>query len=51
MDLEEGKYMNSKEAMKSLKLSSCELMHLRVSGRIKFVKKGNAFYYKKNKNE
>jgi len=23
-------------------------MHLRVLGKIKFVKKGNAFYYKKN---
>ncbi|WP_430410857.1 hypothetical protein [Kordia sp.] len=40
-------FLNSKETMKELKISSCELMHLRQDGKIKFVKKGNAFLYDK----
>ena len=35
----------SKEAQRLLKISGCELMHLRVSGKLKFKKKGNAFLY------
>ena len=38
-------WLTSKEAQKSLKVSGCELMHLRVSGKLKFKKQGNAFYY------
>ena len=41
----EIKYLTSKETMKSLKVSSCELMHLRTSGKLKFVKRGKAFMY------
>ncbi|QHI36737.1 hypothetical protein IMCC3317_21070 [Kordia antarctica] len=38
-------FLSSKETMKKLKISSCELMHLRVEGKINFVKKGNAYFY------
>ncbi len=38
-------YLNSKEARKSLKISGCELMHLRENGKIEFIKKGNAYLY------
>ncbi len=37
---------SSKEFKKLLGVSDCELMHMRVSGKLKFVKKGNAFLYK-----
>lgn len=38
-------YFSSKETMKRLKITSCELMHLRVANKIKFVKRGNAYFY------
>jgi len=47
MDKDQKGYLTSKEAMSSLKVSSCDLMHLRTSGKIKFVKKGNAYLYEK----
>ncbi len=39
------KYSNSKEAMKILKISSCKLMHLRMGGKINYIKKGNSYLY------
>ncbi len=39
------KHLNSKEKMKELKVSACTLSHLRKDGKLKFIKKGNAFYY------
>lgn len=39
--------MSSKEAMKTLKVSSCELMHLREAGKLVYIKKGNAYFYEK----
>lgn len=39
------KYLNSKETRKKLKISSCELMHMRVNGKLKYLKKGNAYFY------
>lgn len=47
MEIDENKYLSSKETMKELKVSSCDLMHLRVSGKLKFIKKGNAYFYEK----
>jgi len=44
----ETKYLNSKETEKKLKISSCELMHIRVQGKLKYIKKGNAFLYNTN---
>lgn len=38
-------WLSSKEAKKVLKVSSCELMHLRVSGKLSYKKQGNAFFY------
>lgn len=34
--------------MKELKVSSCELMHLRIEGKLQYIKKGNAYLYDKN---
>ncbi|MBA6349924.1 hypothetical protein [Colwellia sp. BRX8-9] len=36
---------SSKEFKQLLDVSDCELMHMRVSGELKFEKKGNAFIY------
>jgi hypothetical protein len=36
---------SSKEFKQLLGVSDCELMHLRVSGKLKFVKQGNTFLY------
>jgi hypothetical protein len=38
-------WLNSKQTMKLLKLSSCELMHLRQAGKLKFEKRGNSYFY------
>lgn len=38
-------WLTSKEAKKVLKVSSCELMHLRVSSKLSYKKQGNAFLY------
>ena len=39
------KIVNSKEAKKLLKVSDCELMHLRTSVKVKGTKVGNLFLY------
>ena len=41
----EIKYLNSKETKASLKISDCKLSHIRIEGKLQFVKKGNAFLY------
>lgn len=38
-------WLSSAEASAALRLSSCELMHFRQTGRLKFVKLGNAYFY------
>jgi hypothetical protein len=38
-------WLTSKETQKLLNISGCELMHLRVGGKLIFKKKGNAYYY------
>lgn len=48
---DETNYLTSKEIKKELKISACDLMHLREAGKLKFIKKGNAYLYKKNGNE
>lgn len=42
-------YLSSKEKRKQLKVSACELMHMREAGKLEFVKKGNAYLYNYNK--
>ncbi|WP_057831079.1 DNA-binding protein [Colwellia sp. TT2012] len=44
-------WLTSKEAQKLLKISGCELMHLRVSGKLTFKKQGNAYYYLVQQNQ
>lgn len=40
-------WLSSKEALKIAKIQSCDLMHYRVSGKLEFEKKGNAYFYTK----
>ena len=42
---QQGQWLTSKEAKKRLKISDCELMHRRESGKLFFKKVGRAFYY------
>ena len=44
-------WLTSKETQKLLKISGCELMHLRASGKLKFKKLGNAYYYRVKPNQ
>jgi hypothetical protein len=41
----ESDWLSSMEVMEKLDISACELSHLRDSGKLKFAKLGNAFYY------
>lgn len=41
----EERWLSSKEAKKILKVSDCQLSHLRNEGKLVFIKKGNAFLY------
>lgn len=43
--LPKNQYLTSKEAKKVLKVSDCHLAHMRVEGKLPFVKKGNAYMY------
>ncbi len=44
-------WLTSKETQKVLKVTGCELMHMRVSGKLIFKKKGRVFYYQVNNNQ
>lgn len=44
-------WCSSKETKKALHISDCELMHLRLAGKLEFIKKGNAFFYLIDKNK
>ena len=39
--------LTSNEAKVFLKIQDCELAHIRNAGKLKFIKKGNAFLYLK----
>jgi hypothetical protein len=41
-----GVWLKSEEVRRRFRLSTCELMHLRESGKIRFEKRGNAFFYR-----
>jgi hypothetical protein len=49
MDLEDDIFncLNSKEVRKELKISSCDLAHMRIERKLKYKKVGNAFLYTK----
>ncbi len=38
-------WLKSKDAIKALKVTSCDLMHLRIAGKIEYKKSGNSFLY------
>lgn len=42
---ENNVFLSSKEAKKILKVADCELAHLRMEGKLPFLKKGNSFMY------
>lgn len=39
-------WFSSKEIRSILKISGCDLMHLREKGELEFKKVGNAYFYK-----
>lgn len=43
--MENKKWYTSKETKAVLKISDCELMHLRLEGKIEFKKVGQRFLY------
>lgn len=45
MKSEDKIWLTSKEAKTKLKISDCQLMHLRLEGKIEFKKVGRAYYY------
>ncbi len=47
-DSDNKNWLSSKEAMKEAKLQACDLMHYRTAGKLKYEKRGNTFYYKKD---
>jgi hypothetical protein len=38
-------WLSSKEAKQALNISDCQLMHLRLAGKLQFRKAGNRFFY------
>lgn len=40
-------YLTSQEAKKELKVQDCALAHIRNSGKLQFMKKGNSYLYLK----
>ncbi|WP_176365212.1 hypothetical protein [Pseudoalteromonas ulvae] len=40
-----GQWLTSKQTQAHLKITGCKLMHLRETGKLKFEKRGRAFYY------
>jgi len=45
--MEDKKYLKSKEVQKELKVRACDIMHLCEAGKLRFVKKGNAYLYER----
>ncbi len=39
------KYLTSKEAKENLKIQDCDLAHIRNSGNLQYIKKGNSYLY------
>jgi len=46
--MDNSNFISSKETKKKLKISSCDLMHLRLEGKLNYIKKGNAYFYSIN---
>lgn len=45
--IKKEEWLKSKDAMKALKVSSCDLAHLRMEGKLSYKKEGNTFLYSK----
>jgi hypothetical protein len=43
--IDEDNWLKSQETQEELHISACDLMHLRLEGKLRFQKKGNAFLY------
>ncbi|TKB79635.1 MAG: hypothetical protein E8D45_03740 [Nitrospira sp.] len=43
----QGNWLDSKEARKELKVSACDLSHIREAGKLRYRKDGNAYGYLK----
>lgn len=43
--MSDARWLKSADVRKLLKISTCDLAHLRQEGKIRFVKKGNAYLY------
>ena len=43
--VQKEKWLDSKAARKALKVSACELSHIREAGKLQSQKRGNAFLY------
>ena len=44
-DSENQQWLDTKQVRKELKLSACDLSHIRDAGKLRFRKKGNAYLY------
>lgn len=40
-----SRFLRSKEVQNKLKVRTCDIMHLREAGKIRYEKKGNAYLY------
>lgn len=40
----EKKWLSSKEALKTAKIQSCDIMNYRIKGNLEFKKQGNVFF-------
>jgi len=47
MKSKDERNLTSKEAKEFLKIQDCDLAHIRNAGKLKFIKKGNAFLHDK----
>ena len=47
MQSKNKKWLSSKEVKSLTKIKGCDLMHHREAGKLKFEKRGNAYFYSK----
>jgi hypothetical protein len=46
--MKDKNWLSSKEVKAITKIKGCDLMHHRMAGKLKFEKRGNAFFYEKD---
>lgn len=47
-EMDKSNFYSSKEAKSALKIQDCDLAHIRNGGKLKYIKKGNAYLYSKD---